>query len=136
MNVSGYLETEKEAAVGDVNQHRLGTSSDLARSLAKSQGPEKRGVLENMDNTRTRLVEVHQVKFGPKEYRIAQGIVAGKSNKQIAELEHTSEQVIKNYSRKIYAKTRVAGIGNERVLFVLWWLGKNINENNGEKLNA
>ena len=136
MNVSSYLETEKEAAVGDVNQHRLGTGSDLASSLAESQGSEKRGVLENMDNTRTRLVEVHQVKFGQKEYRIAQGIVAGLSNKEIAEIEHTSEQVVKNYSRKIYSKAGVSGgIGNERVKFVLWWF-KNTNENNGEKLNA
>ena len=52
-------------------------------------------------NPRTRM------HLSPKEKAIITGITQGKRNKEIAYEMRTSEQVIKNYLRKIYEKLGV-----------------------------
>jgi DNA-binding NarL/FixJ family response regulator len=49
-----------------------------------------------------------QPRLSPKELTIVTCITQGKRNKEIADLLGTSEQVIKNYLRKVYGKLGVA----------------------------
>jgi len=49
-----------------------------------------------------------QPRLSPKELTIVTCIMQGKRNKEIAGLLGTSEQVIKNYLRKVYGKLGVA----------------------------
>lgn len=47
------------------------------------------------------------VRLTPKELQIVSGVCAGKMNKEIAYSMGTSEQVVKNYLRRIYKRANV-----------------------------
>lgn len=62
-------------------------------------------------------------RFGltPREARMADHVVQGLRNRAIAELENTTEQVVKNYLRIVYVKvgvtsrTQLAAVASRRV---------------------
>ena len=78
-------------------------------------------VIEAYRSQETALLNPHpQIRLSPKQTAIITCIVQGKRNKEIAFQLGTTEQVIKNYLRKIYQKLGVA----DRLELALYCLHK------------
>jgi DNA-binding NarL/FixJ family response regulator len=73
-----------------------------------------------------------QPRLSPKELAIIQCITQGKRNKEIAFQMGTTEQVIKNYLRKIYDKLGVS----DRLELALYCLHHNLSEDGASARQA
>ena len=89
--------------------------------MGNDKGSEEARFLAALGKTDVAISErIAKHDLSPKEKQIADLLVTGLSNKEIGYIVRHSEQVVKNYIRKMYLK---AGI-HSRVSFAFWWSKK------------
>ncbi len=97
---------------------------------------DKRGVNWVIEAYRAQAAQLtsprQKVKLSPKELQIISGVTQGLRNKDIAQEVGTTEQVVKNYLRKVYDKLGVS----DRLELALYCMHHKLLEHNGAQDNT